>query len=106
MTNLAQFEGNSMKKLFLLGCFLLITACTPAATPTPVAPLFPTATMSASRTPIPVANTPQATPTLEPTLTPLPRLFTEEFDSSLAGWVILQAGNDAVPNVKTENSNL
>ena len=25
---------------------------------------------------------------------------------SLAGWVILQAGNDAVPDIKTENSRL
>ena len=92
-----------MKKL-LIGCFLFITACTPAATPMPVAPLFPTATILPTL--IPATTTPQRTVTLEPTLTPLPRLFTEEFDSSLAGWVILQAGNDAVPNVKTENSNL
>ena len=94
---------SAMKKL-LIGCFLFITACAPAATPTPVAPLFPTATLPP--TSIPATNTPQPTATLEPTSTPLPRLFTEEFDSSLAGWVILQAGNDAVPNVKTENSNL
>ena len=92
-----------MKKL-LIGCFLFITACTPAATPTPVAPLFPTATIPP--TSIPVSNTPQPTAAPEPTSTPLPRLFTDEFDSSLAGWVILQAGNDAVPNVKTENSSL
>lgn len=94
-----------MKKL-LIGCLLFITACAPAATPTPLAPLFPTATLPALPTSIPVTNTLQPTPTLEPTSTPLPRLFTEEFDSSLAGWVMLQAGNDAVPNVKTENSNL
>src|SRR4029079_4937291 len=81
-------------------------ACQPTATPTPIAPLFPTATIAAAPAPIPVTDTPQPTPTLELTSTPLPRLFTNEFDSSLAGWVILQAGNDAVPNVKTENSNL
>jgi len=94
-----------MKKL-LIGCFLLISACQPTATPIPIAPLFPTATIPAAPTPIPVTDTPQPTPTLELTSTPLPRLFTEEFDSSLAGWVILQAGNDAVPDVKTENSSL
>src|SRR4029450_4946712 len=49
---------------------------------------------------------PESTPTLELSPTPFPRFFTNEFDASLAGWVILQAGNDAVPNIKTENSNL
>lgn len=93
-----------MKKL-LLGCLVLITACQPAASsPTPVASLFPTATLPA--TSIPVTETPAVTATLEPTFTPLPRFFTNEFDSSLAGWVILQAGNEAAPGIKTENSNL
>jgi len=92
-----------MKKLLLIGCLILITACQPA-TSTPVALLFPTATVPP--TPMPATVTPQPTPTLEPTPTPLPRLFTNEFDASLAGWVILQAGNDSTPDVKTENSNL
>jgi len=92
-----------MKKL-LIGCLLLISACQSAATPTPVPPLFPTATLTPTL--IPVTNTSAPTPTLEVTATPLPRLFTNEFDSSLAGWVILQAGNEATPNIKTENSNL
>jgi hypothetical protein len=55
---------------------------------------------------VPATVTPQPSPTLELTATPLPRLFTDEFDASLAGWVILQAGSDAVPTVKTENSSL
>lgn len=90
---------------FLLGCLFLSTACQPATSP-PVAPLFPTAVLPASQTPVPATITPQPTPTLELTSTPLPRLFTNEFDSSLAGWVILQAGNDSIPDIKTENSNL
>jgi hypothetical protein len=94
---------SAMKKL-LIGCIIIITACQPAATPTPVAPLFPTATLTATL--IPVADTPAPTATLEPTPTPLPRLFTNEFDTSLAGWVILQAGSEATPNIKNENSNL
>jgi len=49
---------------------------------------------------------PAPTPTLEPSPTPFPQFFTNEFDSSLAGWVILQAGNDSVPNIRTENSRL
>ena len=94
-----------MKKLLLLlGFLIVITACGPAATPTPIAPLFPTATIPP--TTVPVTDTPQPTPTLELTSTPLPRLFTNEFDSSLAGWVILQAGSEATPNIKNENSNL
>jgi len=87
----------------ILGCLLLITACQ-TVTSTPVAPLFPTATLTL--TAVPATNTPAPTSTLELTSTPLPRLFTNEFDSSLAGWVILQAGNEATPNVKIENSNL
>ena len=94
-----------MKKLILIGFLILAIACQPA-TPTPMAQLFSTSTVPASQTPIPVTDTPAPTSTPEPTSTPFPRLFTDEFDASLAGWVILQAGSDAVPNVKTENSNL
>jgi hypothetical protein len=93
-----------MKKLFLIGCLILISACQPA-TPTPKPTLAPTATLPPP-TPIPATATPEPTPTLEPTPTPLPRLFTNQFDSSLAGWVILQAGNDSVPNISIENSTL
>jgi hypothetical protein len=92
-----------MKKLLILGCILLISACQPA-TPTSSASLFPTATLPP--TPIPATVTPQPPPTLEFTATPFPRFFTEEFDASLAGWVILQAGSEAVPSVKNENSSL
>jgi hypothetical protein len=91
-----------MKKL-LIGCFLLITACQPA-TPTPPTPLSPTATLPP--TPIPFTETPAPTPTLEFTPTPFPRFFSDEFDFSVAGWDILQAGNEATPSIKTENSNL
>lgn len=94
---------SAMKKLLALGYLLLVTACQPAP-PTPVASLFPTATVPP--TPIPATVTPQPTPTLEFTATPFPRLFTDEFDGSQAGWVVLQAGSEAVPNIKNENSNL
>jgi hypothetical protein len=94
-----------MKKILLMGCFILTTACQPAtATHTP--PLFPTSTPRASPTPILATFTPEPTLTPPPSPTPFPRLFTNEFDSSLEGWVILQAGNEAVPNVKNENSTL
>ena len=95
-----------MKKLFL-GCLLFITACQ-AATPTPVVQASPTATMPVSPTPtsVPVTDTPAPTPTIEFTPTALPRLFTNEFDAPLAGWTILQTGNESPPAVKTEGSNL
>lgn len=95
-----------MKKL-LLGCLLLITACqtsTPQPTPTPETSLFPTSTPLPTL--LPASPTPEPSPTFEPSPTALPRFFTNEFDSSLAGWVILQAGNDSVPNIKTENGAL
>jgi len=93
---------DTMKK-FLFGCLILLTACQSAA-PTPVAPLLPTATLPP--TPIPDTATPHPTPTPEFTATPFPRLFTDEFDASPAGWTILQAGSDAAPSLKTENSRL
>lgn len=93
-----------MKKL-LLGCLLFITACQPA-TPTPISEtsFFPTTT--SLPTLLPDTPTPEPTQTFEPSPTALPRFFTHEFDSSIAGWVILQAGNDSVPNIKTENGTL
>jgi hypothetical protein len=94
-----------MKYFILLGLLILISACQ-TATPTPAQGLFPAATFPASRTPQPVTVVPQPSPTLELSPTPLPRLFTNEFDSSLAGWVILQAGSDTVPNIKIDNSAL
>lgn len=92
-----------MKK-FLIGC-LLLTACQ-TATPPPTLVTPPTATAALPPTPIPATRTPEPTATLEPSPTPFPRFFTDQFDSSLAGWVILQAGNEAVPNVSTENNSL
>ena len=94
-----------MKMLLLIGCFSFLSACQPAtAPPTPVPTEFPAAT--SSPTAIPFTDTPAPTPTLEPTPTPLPRFFTDEFDASSASWAILQTGSGAVPNIRTENSNL
>jgi hypothetical protein len=94
-----------MKKLFLIGCLLLISACQPAANaPTATATLPPPPT--ATQTLIPVTDTPQPTPTPEFTPTPLPRFFTDEFDAPPAGWEILQAGSEATPGIRSENSRL
>ena len=94
-----------MKKLVIFGCLVLLSACQPApGTSTPENPPLPTSTLPP--TPVPATDTPQPTPTREPTPTPFPRFFTDEFDDSLGSWAILQAGSDAVPNIKTENSSL
>lgn len=93
-----------MKKSILLFAMLFLTAACQSATPTAVAPLFPTATLPPS--PVPVTDTPAPTATPEASPTPFPRFFTHEFDASLAGWVILQAGNESVPNITTENNRL
>ena len=95
-----------MKKFLLIGCLILITACQSTSegqTETPVP--APSATVTVPPTPIPATDTPAPTATLALSPTPFPRFFTDEFDSSLAGWVILQAGSESVPNTKTENSN-
>ena len=93
-----------MKKLIILiGCLILITACQ-SATPSPVPSPVPTST--SLPTPIPATASPTPFPTLAFSPTPFPRFFTEQFDASLAGWTILQAGNDGVPNISNENSHL
>ena len=74
--------------------------------PTSTPAILPTSTVTQPPSPIPVTFTPEATSTPAPSPTPFPRLFTNEFDSSLEGWVILQAGNPAAPNIQTENSSL
>ncbi len=94
-----------MKKL-LLGCLILLTACN-VPTATPAAPLLPTATFAPTSVPsATVPPQPTVSPTPEFTATPLPRFFTDEFDTLQAGWTILQAGSDAAPTVKAENSAL
>ena len=98
-----------MKKILIIGLLLLTSACQ-QATPTPEPLLVPTNTLLP--TPVPASPTPEPTLTPEPTSTPepiptpLPRFFTNHFDASLAGWVILQAGNETIPNITTKNNTL
>lgn len=94
-----------MKKLVFMGCLILLTSCQ-TATPTPAPVILPTVTATLRPTLMPASPTPALPPTVEPSPTPLPRFFTHEFDSSLAGWVILQAGNDAIPSVTINNGDL
>lgn len=95
-----------MRTIFILfGCLFLITACQPAvAAQTPAPILSPSATVPP--TAVPATATPAPTFTPAPSVTPFPQFFTNEFDSSLEGWVILQAGNESTPNIRNENSRL
>ena len=95
-----------MKKILLIGCLILITSCSsPSGEQTETPAPAPSSTATVPPTPIPFTDTPAPTATPAPSPTPFPRFFTDEFESSVAGWVILQAGGESVPNTKTENSN-
>jgi hypothetical protein len=91
-----------MKKLFLIGCLILITACqsapaTPQASET-------SAPIAATQTPLPTAT---ATMTFTPaptfTPTPVPLFFTEEFNADLGAWASFQTGGAEAPTVTLEN---
>jgi len=95
-----------MKKI-LIGCLILLTACqTATATQTPEISIQPTETSTLPPSPVPATLTPEPTHTLAPSPTPFPRLFTDEFDTALAGWSVLQGGNESVSNVRTEKGAL
>ena len=95
-----------MKKIFLIGLFLL-TACTtatPETTPTPQ----PTTTRILP-TIVPATVTPTSTPSPTDTPTPPPpeRYFTEEFDAVPIHWSTLYASGDSSRvDILNENSML
>jgi hypothetical protein len=101
-----------MKRLLLIGLFLL-TACN-SLTPQP----SPVPTVTFTRvipTPVPVSSpqgttvTSTAVPSPTATVTPLPpkRYFTEEFDSAPAYWSTLYASGDSSHvDLQSENSTL
>jgi hypothetical protein len=87
-----------MKKLFIIGCLLLTSACNlPIPTPTTDPPLTATPLPS----PVPVTETQPAA-----TLKPLPLYFTEEFDSNSPYWEFLQAGGTSTPVTSFQSDSL
>lgn len=94
-----------MKKLLLMGCLILITACQ-KATLTPAPESTPTATFLPS--PVPAASTPTIPPA--PTDTPIPApppfFFTDEFDTSSTFWQFFQTGGTDTPLTTFENGQL
>ncbi len=95
-----------MKRLFLIGLFLL-TACE-GAIPEPLPIPEATATRVIPTT-APATVTPTVVPSPTATVTPLPpeRYFTEEFDSAPVYWSTLYASGDSSRvNLLNENSTL
>lgn len=98
-----------MKKIFIIGCLLLTTACnmpvsTPVADPTQTATLpSPPETGSTPQTEIPAET---STPTSTATVAPPALYFTEEFDTSSPYWEFIQAGGAATLTSSIENGSL
>ena len=93
-----------MKKLLLIGCLILITACQSAdSTPVPES----TPTTAALHTPAPATSTPAIpTPTDIPPPTPIPRYFTDDFTSLSSYWEFFQTGGTFTPSAVFENERL
>jgi hypothetical protein len=92
-----------MKKILLIGILALTVSCQPA-----------TSTLSPESTPTATVLTPPASATVPPTViptetsspTPFPRFFTENFDIVPLDWSIIQTGNEASPQIKSEGGAL
>jgi hypothetical protein len=92
-----------MKKILLIGFLALTTACQPASF-TLAPESTPTAMLFISPAPATVIQTIIPTGTLSPT--PAPRFFTENFDTNPLAWSIIQTGNEASPQIKSEGGAL
>jgi hypothetical protein len=92
-----------MKKILLIGFLILTVSCQPAiSTLTPES--TPTATVLIPPASATVTSTIIPTETLSPT--PFPRFFTENFDVVPPAWSIIQTGNEASPQIKSEGGAL
>ena len=92
-----------MKKILLFG-FLVLTAACQSATATLAPESTPTA--STQTPPAPATVTPTIIPTGVLSPTPSPRFFTENFDVVPLDWSIIQTGNEASPQIKSEGGTL
>ena len=95
---------SAMKKILLIGCLILITACQ-SVTPTP-APVLPSPTKAPHTPTAPVSATPDFTSTPAFSPTPPPGFFTEEFDSHPVQWSTHLASGETIPQMDTENGSL
>lgn len=92
-----------MKKLFLIGCLILTTACQ-TATSTLVAESTPATTLQTP--PAPATATVTFTPATTLTPTPVPLYFTEEFNTDMSAWSSFQTGGETSPSVSIGNDQL
>jgi len=90
-----------MKKLFLIGYLILITACQSGA-PTTSEASTPTTTIQ------PPSETATATFTPAPTFTatPIPMYFTDEFNTDMSSWISFQTGGETAPTAALANDTL
>ncbi len=90
-----------MKKYFLFGCLLLITACQTTA-PTLTVESTPTTAPQTTLEPATVTEASSPTPTF--TATPIPLHFTDEFNApETAAWTSFQTGGETTPTLAIEN---
>ncbi len=100
-----------MKKIFLIGFLVLTAACQPATT-TLAPESTPTATVLPPPEPFdqtqgrPATVVPTILPTETLSPTPSPRFFTENLDVVPLAWSILQTGDEASPQIKSEGGAL
>ncbi|MDD2922115.1 MAG: hypothetical protein PHQ36_07490 [Anaerolineales bacterium] len=89
-----------MKRLFFLGCLVLIVSCQSIA-PTPQVESTPPVAAT-----IPPTETAAPTVTASPTVTPIPFYFTDEFNADLGAWTFFQTGGAQSPTAALENDSL
>jgi hypothetical protein len=93
-----------MKKIFLIGCLTLLTACNLGVS-TATAPI--PSLQAPTQTP-PLLATPTQTVTPAPTLTPtpVPLFFTEEFNTDMSAWTSFTTGGEIPPSIEITNDQL
>ncbi len=89
-----------MKKIFFIGCLILIVSCQSVA---PTSQIESTPSNTATVTPTKVV---EPTATLLPSPTPMPLFFTEEFNTDLSAWSFFQTGGAQSAATTLENDSL
>lgn len=94
-----------MKKNFIIGFSILITACNLGVQPPTQESI---ATQTPLTTPLPVSTTETLVlpPTSSPTPEPPPLYFTDEFTSASSYWIFSQTGGINLPTTTFENDSL
>jgi hypothetical protein len=94
-----------MKKLFIIGFSILISACNLGTQP-PATESTATQTLLPSPLPVTATDTSVLIPTSTSTPEPPPRYFTDEFTSASPYWIFSQTGGLNLPTTTFENDSL